>query len=112
MNEFFSIKDKVALITGATGHLGKSMAKGLAKSGALVYLNGRNKKKVNELILELEQQGLQAKAAVFDVTNQDEIKSFFSNFDHKTLDIIVNNAYSNSSGSIETAKSEDYVFRV
>ena len=54
MNEFFSIKDKVALITGATGYLGKSIAKGLAKSGALVYLNGRNEKKVNELILELE----------------------------------------------------------
>ena len=108
MNEFFSIKDKVALITGATGYLGKSMAKGLAKSGALVYLNGRNEKKVNELILELEKQGLQVKAAVFDVTNKNEIKSFFSNFDHKNLDIIVNNAYSNSSGSVETAKSEDY----
>ena len=79
----FSIKDKVALITGATGYLGKSIAKGLAKSGALVYLNGRNEKKVNELIVELEKQDLKVRAAVFDVTNKDQIKSFFSNCSFK-----------------------------
>ena len=94
MNEFFSIKDKIALITGATGYLGKSIAKGLAKSGALVYLNGRNEKKVNELIVELEKQNLKVKAAVFDVTNKSAMTDLNEEIKqkHGNVSILVNNA--------------------
>ena len=49
INNLYSLKNKVALVTGAPGYLGKSMAEGLAMAGATVYINGRTENKVIEL---------------------------------------------------------------
>ena len=38
----FSLKDKVALVTGSTHGLGMAMAKGLGKAGATIIVNGNS----------------------------------------------------------------------
>jgi len=38
IRDLYSLKNKVAIVTGATGYLGKSMAEGLAMAGAIVYI--------------------------------------------------------------------------
>ncbi|MCL1785859.1 MAG: 3-oxoacyl-[acyl-carrier-protein] reductase [Alphaproteobacteria bacterium] len=45
----FSLKDKVALITGATGGIGESIAMEFAKAGATVVITGRNESKLAEI---------------------------------------------------------------
>jgi 3-oxoacyl-[acyl-carrier protein] reductase len=45
----FSLKDKVALITGATGGIGEGIARAFAEQGATVVITGRNEEKLNEL---------------------------------------------------------------
>lgn len=44
----FSLKDKVALITGATGGIGIAIAKQMKDAGATVVVTGRNESKLNE----------------------------------------------------------------
>jgi NAD(P)-dependent dehydrogenase (short-subunit alcohol dehydrogenase family) len=96
------------LITGAAGHLGSAMAEGLAIAGATVYLNGRNKKNIEAMVDMLTAKGLKVRSAVFDVTKRDEIAHFFDKIEGGFLDVIVNNAYVGTSGSVETASADDY----
>jgi short-subunit dehydrogenase len=48
--KLFSVKNKKIVITGATGVLGESMARHLAKEGAQVIIVGRTPSKVEKLI--------------------------------------------------------------
>ena len=46
----FSLKDKIILVTGSTGYLGRGISEGLAKMGAKVYINGRTESLVNKMV--------------------------------------------------------------
>ena len=48
-DRLFDLKDRVALITGSSGGLGKVLAEGLARSGVTVIINGRQGKKVDAM---------------------------------------------------------------
>ena len=58
VNNLFDVKGKVALITGATGALGKAIAFGYGLAGMKVFVTGRSDKKNQDLIKELEAQGI------------------------------------------------------
>ncbi len=47
----FSLKDRVALVTGGNGGIGLGMAEGLARAGARVVLSGRDKSKAKSPLL-------------------------------------------------------------
>ena len=64
-----------------------------------------NEEKVKKLIKEIN---LDVEPAVFDITNEIQVISFFKSISGKPIDILVNNAYSGNAGSIETATSQDY----
>lgn len=70
MNELFSVKDKVVVITGGTGVLGRCIGNYLAKEGAKVVLLGRNKKIGDEIVAEIKSEGGEAMFLVSDVLNQ------------------------------------------
>lgn len=60
MNELFNIKDKVAVITGASGVLGGSIARSFVKEGAKVVALGTKQDKVNATVTELKAMGGEA----------------------------------------------------
>jgi len=97
---YFDHTNYNVLITGATGHLGKSMAVGFASSGATVYVNGRNKNKVNYLVKLLRKQNFKAESAIFDVNNYSSVKKYFTK--NKKFHTIINNGFS--------TKCNDYNF--
>ena len=106
IERMFTLKGKVAFVTGAAGYLGKAMVYALAKAGAHVILNGRDESRILALTKDMEKAGLSVEGAVFDITNESHVKDYFSKV--SKLNILVNNAYQGGSGSIKLSNSEDY----
>ena len=69
------LKGKKAIITGGSRGLGKATAIAFAKEGIDVAITGRNEKRLQETVEELQQFGVKASYAVFDVGNYDEVKN-------------------------------------
>ena len=57
MNDIFSIKNKVAVITGATGVLGGSIANSFVAAGARVVVLGTKQDKVDSKVADLQAAG-------------------------------------------------------
>lgn len=70
MNELFSIKDKVIVITGGTGVLGKGLVAYLAREGAKVVVLGRNKEVGNALVSNIQNEGNNAMFLQSDVMDK------------------------------------------
>jgi 3-oxoacyl-[acyl-carrier protein] reductase len=66
----WDLKDRVTLLTGATGYLGRALAKGFAVAGARLFLTGRNEEKLNEVAKELS-----ARSFVADLTEENAAAS-------------------------------------
>lgn len=104
----FSLKSKNVLVTGATGYLGRAMARGLAELGANVLINGRNRERVEESVAALCSSGLTATPAIFDINDEAAVEQWFARYGDLPLHGLVNNAYAGGAGSIETAADDDY----
>src|SRR5580692_864749 len=90
----FSLKDKVAIITGASQGIGRATAVALAASGAKVAVAARNAEKLASLVAEIEAAGGEALAVPMDVADAAQVKTGFQGLLAKfgKLDILVNNA--------------------
>jgi NAD(P)-dependent dehydrogenase (short-subunit alcohol dehydrogenase family) len=66
-----SLKNKVAIITGATAGLGRATALLFAREGAGVVLNGRRAAELEALVGEIRAAGGQAEGIAGDVTHED-----------------------------------------
>ena len=110
MKDLFSIEGKIALVTGSTGALGMAFAKGLAQQGATVILNGRNKKKLDGKVVELQNDGFKAFAYVFDVTNGALVNKAVQDIEREIgpIDILVNNAGIQVRAQLDEFKDEDW----
>jgi len=88
------IKDKVAIITGASSGIGYATALALAKGGAKVAIGARRTDRLEELENKIKETGGQCYSQKLDVTNKDECHSFAKNVLEKfgTIDILINNA--------------------
>lgn len=88
------VKDKVALITGASSGIGYSTAKALSKDGCKVVAGARRIDKLEELKKDIESQGGEITVQKLDVTKIEECNNFANIAIHKygTIDILINNA--------------------
>jgi NAD(P)-dependent dehydrogenase (short-subunit alcohol dehydrogenase family) len=71
----FDIKGKVALVTGATGNLGKSASWGYGYAGAKVMLTGRNEKKLMEIHENMLAEGIDCAYTVGDPVNEKDVEA-------------------------------------
>ena len=90
----FDLNDKVAIITGASQGIGRTMATVFAESGANVICVARSEDKIKELSSEIENKGGRAIPIACDIGDGDAfsntIKSVVDQFGK--LDILINNA--------------------
>lgn len=94
MTDLFNLKGKRALITGGTHGLGMAMAKGLGKAGAQLIINGHSEGRMENAIAEYKREGLNVSSALFNVTNDAEVKASVDKIEKEIgpIDILVNNA--------------------
>jgi 3-oxoacyl-[acyl-carrier protein] reductase len=90
----FSLKDKVALVTGASQGIGRATALALAEAGAKVAVAARSADRLSSVVSEIEAQGGEGLAVTMDVADAAQIKAGFQQVLGKfgRLDILVNNA--------------------
>lgn len=90
----FSLKDKVALVTGASQGIGRTTSLALAESGAKVAAAARNTEKLAALVQEISSAGGEALAVTMDVADAAQVKNGFAQVLARfgRLDILVNNA--------------------
>lgn len=74
MNNLFDIKDKVVVITGGTGVLGREIGEYLALQGAKVVLMGRKAEVGNEIVNAIKAKGGDAMFLVTDVMDEAVVK--------------------------------------
>src|ERR1700732_1787098 len=93
-DRMFSLKDKVALVTGASQGIGRATARALAEAGAKVAAAARNTEKLPRLVTESEAAGGTAFSVPMDVADGAQVKAGFQLALGKfgRLDILVNNA--------------------
>jgi 3-oxoacyl-[acyl-carrier protein] reductase len=106
----FSLKDKVALVTGASQGIGRDTAMALSEAGAKVAAAARNEEKLAALVNEITAAGGTALAVKMDVADADEVKAGFKQVLEKfdRLDILVNNAAVTRDGLALRMKQDDW----
>jgi gluconate 5-dehydrogenase len=90
----FDLTGRVALVTGSHRGLGFAIARGMARAGATVILNGRQPEALVKSVQALRDEGLRAEFSAFDVVQQDAIRHAVDAIigKHGAIDILVNNA--------------------
>ena len=109
MTNVFSLDGKVALVTGASRGLGRSMALALAGFGAHVVVNGRNESGIANTCDAIERAGGKTTAMAFDTTDVANADSAVDRIEAELghLDILVNNAgYGNGKTATEASNVE------
>ncbi len=87
------MKNRIALITGATSGIGKATAIAFAQAGIDLIVCGRRKEVLDELVAELSRQ-VNVQSLIFDVRDNDSVQKAIESLgeDWKKIDILVNNA--------------------
>ncbi len=106
----FDLKNKIAVVTGASSGLGADSARAYAKHGANVALIARRKEPLMKLAEELEKEGIQTLILPCDITNEDQVKDAVSQIIEKfgRIDILLNNAGVAVHGGVHTLSQEEW----
>lgn len=104
------LKNKIALITGASSGIGKATALLFAKEGAIVILTARHLGKLKIVENEIKNNGGKAESYSMDITDREQVKNTIKKIikNYNKIDILVNNAGIVVWGSIEDCTYEDF----
>jgi gluconate 5-dehydrogenase len=96
VKQLFDLTGKVALITGGTKGLGLQMAEALGEQGASIFISARTPSEVEQVVKDLEAQGIKAGGLACDLGKLDTnpIATLVDAAEARfgTVDILINNA--------------------
>ncbi len=90
----FSLKGKIAWITGASYGIGFAIAEAYAAAGAKIVFNDINQELVDKGLKAYAEKGIDAAGYVCDVTNEEAVQALVKKIEEEVgvIDILVNNA--------------------
>ena len=103
----FDLNGKVVLITGATGGIGKSIARKMREKGAKLILSGTRQDILNNIVSEF---GNEAKGIVTNLNDKDDIISLADEAEKcfGQIDVLINNAGVTADNLFMRMKDEDW----
>ncbi len=102
----FSLKEKIAAVTGAGSGIGRSIAEVFARQGASIHVIDLNKANADDTVNAITQAGGKAFVHAVDVSDQQQVKMIFEKIGR--LDILVNCAGIAHIGRADTTSAEDF----
>lgn len=104
----FSLTNKVIVVTGGTGILGKSFINGISLAGGIVGVLGRNEKVAEERVAFIKSRGGKAVKLIADVTNEQQLIDAKQKIleTYGKIDGLVNAAGGNIAGAILQADED------
>ncbi|MFH6602540.1 SDR family NAD(P)-dependent oxidoreductase [Maribacter algicola] len=104
----FSLKGKVAIVTGGGSGIGKAICISLAESGAFVHILELQENLANDTVAKITEAGGKAVAHACNVAEHEEVKKVMGAIlNDGPADILVNNAGIAHVGNVETTKETD-----
>jgi gluconate 5-dehydrogenase len=108
----FDLTGRTALVTGSSRGIGRALATGLARAGAVVVVHGRDRERASATAAQIaEETGGRTHAAAFDVTATDSVDTGIGEVEDLlggTPDILVNNAGLQRRAPIAEFTDEDW----
>ncbi|GIM90861.1 SDR family NAD(P)-dependent oxidoreductase [Paractinoplanes toevensis] len=106
VDDLFGLRGRVAVVTGATGRLGRVMAAALAGAGATIWLIGRDEGRLKDLADELGGRPFRC-----DVTSDEDVTALGEVLREAggRVDVLVHNAHVGRGGSLRSARPADYL---
>ncbi len=110
LNGLFGLSGKTALVTGASGGIGASLAIALAAAGAKVAVSGRRSDELERIREQIVQAGGEAVCLVADLMSNDACRKLIADAHGQLgrLDILVNCAGMNRRKPISEVTEDDY----
>jgi NAD(P)-dependent dehydrogenase (short-subunit alcohol dehydrogenase family) len=110
MTNLFDLQGRTAFVTGASSGLGRHFAKVLADAGANVVVAARRVERLNQLCIEIREQGRCAFLTKLDVTDAASVTAAFDAAEQQygTVTILVNNAGISRAGFLLDLSEQDW----
>ena len=112
----FKLDNKIAIVTGGYGYLGKYFVEALIEANATVIIGGRNLEKCNNIINEFKEKNPEylIDCIEMDISNTNSIKKCFKKAytKYKRIDILVNNACYCKNNTLEKMTDEEWNYGI
>lgn len=103
--ELFSLKGKIAVISGGASGIGKAITTAFVKQGAFVHILEIDAKAGEELEKELNPEQRSINIHSCDISKQQEVQKIIGGISH--IDILINNAGIAHVGNLESTEESD-----
>ena len=110
----FDLSNKLALITGGSRGIGKSVALTLAEQGMNIAFCGRTVETLEATATEIRSRGVQAFPIQADVSRRDDIDTLVENtLQHSDrIDVLVNNAVTSTSARFDELTDDEFQYHI
>lgn len=110
MSELFSLKGRLALVTGSAQGLGFTIARGMLDAGARMVLSDVSAPALERARAALRDAGYDVSTRVFDISNEAQVASAVASIEEEVgpIDILVNNAGIHRRGPLIDMPVEDW----
>lgn len=110
LQRLFSLSGKTALITGASGGIGRALSIAFAEAGAAVGLHGTNTANLTETLRLVEEAGGQGIVLTADLQSVDACRQLIDDANEKLgrIDVLINNAGMNRRMPLEEFSQDDF----